>query len=64
METLIAEYPLLRLGLLIGLFAGLISFIPYVGSLVGLVLSVGVVSTYLLPISSFYLILARGSFNA
>lgn len=29
-------------GLLIGLFAGLISFIPYVGSLVGLFLSVGV----------------------
>jgi predicted PurR-regulated permease PerM len=32
----------LKFGLLIGLFAGLISFIPYVGSLVGLVLSVGV----------------------
>lgn len=32
----------LNFGLLIGLFAGLISFIPYVGSLVGLVLSVGV----------------------
>ncbi|WP_377288115.1 AI-2E family transporter [Rhizobium sp. SG2393] len=31
----------LNFGLLIGLFAGLISFIPYVGSLVGLVLSVG-----------------------
>ncbi|WP_164079093.1 AI-2E family transporter, partial [Stenotrophomonas maltophilia] len=29
-------------GLLIGLFAGLISFIPYVGSLVGLVLAIGV----------------------
>lgn len=32
----------LNFGLLIGLFAGLISFIPYVGSLVGLVLSVGI----------------------
>lgn len=32
----------LNFGLLIGLFAGLISFIPYVGSLLGLVLSVGV----------------------
>ncbi len=31
----------LSFGILIGLFAGLISFIPYVGSLVGLVLSVG-----------------------
>jgi predicted PurR-regulated permease PerM len=31
----------LNFGLLIGLFAGLISFIPYVGSMVGLVLSVG-----------------------
>lgn len=32
----------LNFGLLIGSFAGLISFIPYVGSLVGLVLSLGV----------------------
>ena len=32
----------LNFGLLIGLFAGLISFIPYVGSLLGLALSVGV----------------------
>lgn len=32
----------LNFGLLIGLFAGLISFIPYVGSLTGFVLSVGV----------------------
>ncbi|WP_421851968.1 AI-2E family transporter [Oricola sp.] len=32
----------LNFGLLIGMFAGLISFIPYVGSIVGLVLSVGV----------------------
>jgi len=32
----------LNFGLLIGFFAGLISFIPFVGSIVGLVLSVGV----------------------
>ena len=32
----------LNFGLLIGMFAGLISFIPYVGSLVGLALSIGV----------------------
>lgn len=32
----------LNFGLLIGLFAGLISFIPYVGSLVGLSLSIGI----------------------
>ncbi|MAU95269.1 MAG: AI-2E family transporter [Fulvimarina sp.] len=32
----------LNFGLLIGLFAGLVSFIPYVGSITGLVLSVGV----------------------
>ena len=32
----------LNFGILIGLFAGLISFIPYVGSMVGLVMSVGV----------------------
>lgn len=32
----------LNFGLLIGLFAGLISFIPYVGSFVGLILAIGV----------------------
>ncbi len=32
----------LNFGLLIGMFAGLISFIPFVGSLIGLVLAVGV----------------------
>lgn len=32
----------LNFGLLIGLFAGFVSFIPYVGSLLGLVLAVGV----------------------
>ena len=32
----------LNFGLLIGLFAGLISFIPYVGSMVGLMLALGV----------------------
>lgn len=32
----------LNFGLLIGLFAGLISFIPYVGSLLGLIIAIGV----------------------
>lgn len=32
----------LNFGILIGLFAGLISFIPYIGSMVGLVIAVGV----------------------
>ncbi|WP_274426811.1 AI-2E family transporter [Chelativorans sp. YIM 93263] len=32
----------LNFGLLIGFFAGLISFIPFVGSLIGLILSIGV----------------------
>jgi predicted PurR-regulated permease PerM len=32
----------LNFGLLIGLFAGIISFIPYVGSIIGLTLSIGV----------------------
>lgn len=32
----------LNFGLLIGLFAGLISFIPYVGSMLGLIIAVGV----------------------
>ncbi|MBL8581522.1 MAG: AI-2E family transporter, partial [Rhizobiaceae bacterium] len=32
----------LKFGILIGLFAGLISFIPYIGSMLGLVVSIGV----------------------
>ncbi|WP_141068228.1 AI-2E family transporter, partial [Brucella melitensis] len=32
----------LNIGLLIGFFAGLISFIPYIGSFVGLALAIGV----------------------
>ena len=36
-------------GLLIGLFAGLISFIPYVGSIVGLALSLGVATVQFWP---------------
>jgi len=39
----------LNFGLLIGLFAGLISFIPYVGSLIGLVIAVGVALVQFLP---------------
>lgn len=39
----------LNFGLLIGLFAGLISFIPYVGSMVGLVLALGVAAVQFWP---------------
>jgi predicted PurR-regulated permease PerM len=39
----------LNFGILIGLFAGLISFIPYVGSLTGLLVSVGVALVQFLP---------------
>lgn len=39
----------LNFGLLIGLFTGLISFIPFVGSLIGLLLSVGVALVQFLP---------------
>ncbi|WAJ30470.1 AI-2E family transporter [Antarcticirhabdus aurantiaca] len=39
----------LNFGLLIGLFAGLISFIPYVGSFVGLVLALGVAMVQFWP---------------
>ncbi|TCL70269.1 AI-2E family transporter [Rhizobium sp. BK251] len=39
----------LNFGLLIGLFAGMISFIPYVGSMVGLVLAIGVASVQFWP---------------
>lgn len=46
----------LNFGLLIGLFAGLISFIPYVGSLVGLVLSVGVAFVQYWPGSEYLMI--------
>ncbi len=44
----------LNFGILIGLFAGLISFIPYVGSLVGLVLSIGVAVVQFWP--DYYMI--------
>jgi predicted PurR-regulated permease PerM len=44
----------LNFGILIGLFAGLISFIPYIGSLVGLVLSVGVAVVQFWP--DYYMI--------
>jgi predicted PurR-regulated permease PerM len=39
----------LNFGLLIGFFAGAISFIPYVGSMIGLVLAVGVALVQFLP---------------
>ena len=51
----------LNFGLLIGLFAGLISFIPYVGSLVGLVLSVGVALVQFWP-DYWMVILVAGIF--
>ena len=44
----------LNFGILIGLFAGLISFIPYVGSLIGLVLSVGIALVQFWP--DYYMI--------
>ncbi|MGI6852783.1 AI-2E family transporter [Mesorhizobium sp. 1B3] len=46
----------LNFGILIGLFAGLISFIPYVGSLVGLVLSIGVAIVQFWP--NYYMVAA------
>lgn len=39
----------LNFGLVIGLFAGFISFVPYVGSIVGLLVSVGVALVQFLP---------------
>ena len=39
----------LNFGLLIGLFAGLISFIPYLGSFVGLILALGVAAVQFWP---------------
>ena len=52
----------LNFGLLIGLFAGLISFIPYVGSLVGLLLALGVALVQFWPdyINVLYVALAFG----
>ncbi|QFI65690.1 Putative permease often clustered with de novo purine synthesis [Sinorhizobium alkalisoli] len=46
----------LNFGMLIGLFAGMISFIPYVGSLVGLVLAVGVALVQFWP-NYFWIVL-------
>ena len=46
----------LNFGLLIGMFAGIISFIPFVGSIVGLVLSVGVALVQFWP--DFWWVLA------
>lgn len=46
----------LNFAILIGLFAGLISFIPYVGSLVGLVLSIGVAIVQFWP--NYYMVAA------
>ncbi|WP_413818592.1 AI-2E family transporter [Shinella sp.] len=51
----------LNFGLLIGLFAGIISFIPYVGSLVGLTLSIGVALVQFWP-DYWMVILVAGIF--
>ena len=49
----------LNFGLLIGLFSGLISFIPYVGSMVGLVLALGIALVQFWPdYTSIVLVLA------
>ena len=53
----------LNFGLLIGLVAGLISFIPYVGSTVGLVLSIGVAVVQYWP-DYWHVILVAGVFFA
>lgn len=52
----------LNFGLLIGMFAGLISFIPFVGSLVGLVLSVGVALVQFWP-DFWWVLLVAGIFG-
>jgi predicted PurR-regulated permease PerM len=56
----------LNFALLIGLFAGLISFIPYVGSLVGLVIALGVAIVQFWPdwimVGAVLLVFAIGQF--
>lgn len=51
----------LNFGLLIGLFSGLISFIPYVGSTIGLVLAVGVALVQFWP-EYWWILLVAGIF--
>lgn len=51
----------LNFGLLIGLFSGLISFIPYIGSMVGLILAVGVALVQFWP-DYIYVILTLAVF--
>ena len=51
----------LNFGLLIGMFAGLISFIPFVGSIVGFVLAVGVALVQFWP-DFFWIALVGGVF--
>jgi len=48
----------LNFGLLIGLFAGLVSFIPYVGSVLGLILSVGVALVQFWPDAIWVIVVA------
>ena len=55
----------LNFGLLIGLFAGLISFVPFVGSIIGLLLSMGVALMQFWPEGEFVrLALVAGVFFA
>ncbi len=51
----------LNFGLLIGMFAGAISFIPYIGSMVGLVLALGVALVQFWP-DYLYVILTLAVF--
>ena len=56
----------LNFGLLIGMFAGLISFIPFVGSIIGMILAVGVALVQFWPdyvwIAVIFGIFALGQF--
>ncbi len=56
----------INFGLLIGLFAGLVSFIPYVGSLSGIVISVGVALVQFwpnwIPVALVVVVFAVGQF--
>lgn len=56
----------LNFGLLIGMFAGLVSFIPYVGSILGMILAMGVALVQFWPdytwIALIFVIFALGQF--
>lgn len=55
----------LDLGLLVGFIAGIISFIPYVGSIVGFILSIGIAFAQfdsMMPVMQVVLVFATGQF--